>query len=77
MRAPYRQAGCDQRVAEAGDGPVDGNRYSFSVRVEHTCDRVPRNADGAALPLVTGAYTTITLGPNGSGSVWAVALSSS
>lgn len=75
-RAPYRQAGCDQRVAEVADGPVDGSRYSFSVRVEHTCDRVPRNGDGAALPLITGAYSTVTLGPNGGNSSWAVALSS-
>lgn len=69
----YRQAGCRQRVSEIRPGPVFGSSYGFSLTIDRTCDRVPR-ANGYILPLESGAYATIVLGPTGGGSYWATVL---
>ncbi|MBX3313604.1 MAG: hypothetical protein KF906_04715 [Actinobacteria bacterium] len=73
--AAYRAAGCNQWVTEVVDGPATATTFGFSLRIERACARVPTSG-GRQLPLVTGAYTTVTVGPSAGGSWWAVALTS-
>lgn len=69
----YRAAGCRQEVGDVIDGPGSGTTFGFSFTIRRECDRTPI-ADGFRLPLVSGAFATIDLGPRPAGGFWATAL---
>lgn len=71
--ASYRAAGCRQQVSNVLPGSFSGTTYGFSFTIERTCARVP-TAGGYQLPLVTGAFATVVLGPTVDGSYWAADL---
>lgn len=73
--AAYRAAGCRQWVTETIAGPGTATSFGFSLTIERTCDRVP-TLGGRTLPLTTGAYTVVTVGPAPTGVWWTVGLTS-
>ena len=69
----YRAAGCRQQVSRVLDGPGSGLSFGFSFKIDRTCDRVPME-NGFRLPLSSGAYATVAIGPRPTGGLWATAL---
>lgn len=69
----YRAAGCRQQVSRVLDGPGSGLSFGFSFTIDRTCDRVPME-NGFRLPLSSGAYATVAVGPRPTGGLWATAL---